>query len=462
MYEFCSANLDAGGNLRMLNWLKAVTTHRRTDRNVLWVLAAGFALTILLLLGSGWLSVQAVESVEAQTELLLAEHRVSTQLIDEIQGEGASLNALFYAITVRPRQADRAELVERLGVIEQEVRDTLASARSERHRERWDAAKSAVEGFIPEVRAMVQAPADREPPASLYRAHETLITEISRLVAATYTTAVQEESSETSAHRDQLGRALILLGIALLLSVLCAVATIRVAARMFRRTEKQARELARLSKHQIVTQEQMLRRFSRELHDEFGQALTAIEANLTAVPAESPEARSRLEDCSLLVKDLMSNIRELSQLLRPSTLDDFGLKPSLQWLAESFTQRTGIAVVSRLDFGGRLGGEIETHLFRIAQEALTNIARHSSATRVELILETAGDTLRLKIADNGGGLKSTVAGRGLGLAGMRERMRVSGGHCEIQSTPQGVTVIAEVSLDEAAPRAKAHPSPVGG
>jgi signal transduction histidine kinase len=242
------------------------------------------------------------------------------------------------------------------------------------------------------------------------------------------------------------------------------VITVRVAVRMFRRTEWQARELSRLSGHVLETQEQMLHRFARELHDEFGQSLTAIEANLAAVPVASPEVSSRIEDCSLLVKDLMSNVRELSQLLRPSTLDDFGLKPSLQLLAESFAQRTGISINSRLDFSGRVPGEIETHLFRIAQEALTNVARHSKATRVDLSLEKRGGVLRLSIADNGGGIKSKPKPDrgGLGLAGMRERMRVAGGQLEVRSDSQGVTVVAEVALDEAAQRAETHPSLVGG
>ncbi len=160
----------------------------------------------------------------------------------------------------------------------------------------------------------------------------------------------------------------------------------------------------------------------------------------------------------------MSNVREFSQLLRPSTLDDFGLTTSLQWLAESFSQRTGINVVSSLDFNGRLSGEIETHLFRIGQEALTNIAKHSKATQVELALAERNGVLRLTIVDDGGGVisKPKEGPGGLGLAGMRERMRVSGGKLEVRSDSRGVTVLAEVKLDESVQRAEAHPNLVGG
>ena len=105
---------------------------RRTDRNVLWVLAAGFALTILLLIGSGWLSVQAVDAVETHSEGLLARHRLSAQLIDEIQGENAGLSGLFYALVAGPRPVDRGVLMARLDAIEKDVHQTLEAARNGR------------------------------------------------------------------------------------------------------------------------------------------------------------------------------------------------------------------------------------------------------------------------------------------------------------------------------------------
>lgn len=433
------------------------------QRRVLWVLAAGFAITILLLLSSAWFSVQAVDAVETQSELLLAQHRFSTQVIDEIQGEKAGLSGLFHALVAGPSPVDRPKLLTRLAAIEKDVHRTLESARNEAPSERWGEVKIAVEEYIAEVKRLI-ASGSAEIPPSLYRSYGSLVTAVAQLVSANYQTTIEHEGRESSAHRGQLRSALALLVTALVLAIICAAATVGVAVRMFRRAEWQARELSRLSGHVLDTQEQMLHRFSRELHDEFGQSLTAIEANLAAVPAQSPEVAARIEDCSLLVKDLMSNVREFSQLLRPSTLDDFGLTTSVQWLAESFAQRTGIDVVSRLEFSGRLSGEIETHLFRIAQEGLTNVAKHSKATQVQLTLEERRGVLRLTIADDGGGIgsKANQGSGGLGLAGMRERMRVAGGKLVIRSDARGLTVLAEVNLDEAAQRPEAYPSLVGG
>jgi signal transduction histidine kinase len=434
---------------------------RRIDKNILWVLAAGFALTILSLLSSGYLSIQAMATLEARSSALREHHRISTRLIDEIQGEEAGLSGIFYALAARQRHVNRDELLGRLESIEKAVASTLRQARAGSDAEQWTGAKAAVERFIAEVRGLLGASEMKlDPPASLYYAHEALVTEISNLVSANYQTAIEEEAQEGTRHRGRLRQALALLAVALTLSVICAVATVRIAGLVFRRAEWQSRELSRLSGHVLDTQEQMLHRFSRELHDEFGQTLTAIGANLAAVPAESPEVSARIEDCLLLVQDAMGSVRELSQLLRPSTLDDFGLGPSLQWLADSFAQRTGIAVTQRLEFRGRLHGETETHLFRIAQEALTNVARHSGATAVQLSLQSERGTLRLAVADNGHGLKTRVV-EGLGLIGMHERMRVAGGQLEIQSSPQGVTVTAEVVLD-GTEQAEAHPSLVSG
>jgi signal transduction histidine kinase len=429
-----------------------ITPRRRLDKKVLWGLAAGFGLTILLMLSAGYLGIRAIDTVEERSEELLRQHRAATQLIDEIQGEEAGLSSLFYALAAAPGPVDGSGLLHRLDGLEAEVRQTLQAAGGSSTAERWEGARAAVENFIAEVRLLLtQAGGGRlELPARFFRAHEELVSEISKLVAANYQLAIEQERRESAAHRERLRNVLVLLGGALVLSTLCAVATVRIATSVFRRVIWQARELSRLSGHVLNSQEELLHRFSRELHDEFGQSLTAIEANLAAVPQTSPEAAPRVEDCTLLVKDLMSKVRELSQFLRPSGIDDFGLGPSLQSLAESFTQRTGIRTDLRLEYGGRLEGETETHLFRIAQEALTNVARHSGAERVRLALERRGDRVRLTIADDGGGLKPTQReGGGLGLAGMRERMRVSGGELQILSSPQGVTVIAEVTAHEA-------------
>jgi len=435
---------------------------RRIDRNIVWVLVGGFSLTILLLIGAGFMGMQARDDIERSHASLRERHRHITRVIDEIQNEEAGLNNLFYAIVAAPAGRNDALLLARLAGIEQNVRMTLAAARQSSGPAPWVGVTAAAENFMVEVRRVLEEPGESGDghEERLYHTHEALVTALSTLVSTAETRMVEESQRDEQNGKDRIARAGMLLAIGVVSAFLCAIATIGIALHMFRRSEWQARELARLSAHVLETQEQILRRFSHELHDELGQTLTAIEANLAALPAADTEAALRKEDSVLLVKDAIGTVRELSQLLRPSTLDDFGLASSLQWLAESVAQRTQINIEPKLAFEGRLQGDVETHLFRIAQEALTNVVRHSGATSATVSLFEDNGRLRLAVADNGRGLPvgrsassgggSGASGGGFGLIGMRERMRAAGGLLRVQSGGgaggSGVTVIAEVPL----------------
>lgn len=263
--------------------------------------------------------------------------------------------------------------------------------------------------------------------------------------------AVQHlEVPEHGSFATQFNRARGYLAVALLLAVTIATATIVIARRLFRRVEWQGDELARLSAHMLETQEATVRRFSRELHDQFGQTLSAIEANLVALDAtDHPRhIRGRIEDCIGLVQDVISQAREMSQLLRPSILDDFGLSASLEWLADGLTQRTGLLVRYTSTFSGRVSDEVETQLFRIAQEALTNTVRHAGASHADIKLLAEHGSLTLSIADNGTGMVAQPrAPRGLGLVSMRARARQAGGELAIESEAhKGTTIIARVPI----------------
>jgi len=189
----------------------------------------------------------------------------------------------------------------------------------------------------------------------------------------------------------------------------------------------QESELTRVSWQMLADQESIARRFSHELHDELGQTLAALKSNLAAVRTP-PDQKDRMADSVQLVDDSIRNVRQLSQLLRPMILDDFGLDAGLNWLCEGFMQRTGIEVDYLSDLHTRLPDGTETHLFRIAQEGLTNVARHSAATKVTVRLNADQRSIRLAIVDNGKGLRGEpAAGPSLGMTGMRARARAVGG-----------------------------------
>ena len=214
-----------------------------------------------------------------------------------------------------------------------------------------------------------------------------------------------------------------------------------------RRIQWQSEELSRVSRHMLQTQEETARRFSHELHDELGQSLAAVRSNLTK--GATRDFDSLRADCLHLVDESISNVRELSQLLRPVILDDFGLDAGLRWLTEKFGQRARMVVEYESRIASRLHSSTETHLFRIAQEALTNIARHSQATKVHITLEVEGTVVRLTILDNGCGLSPDreESSTSLGLIGMRARARECGGTLDLQmAQPSGLRIVVEVPL----------------
>jgi two-component system sensor histidine kinase UhpB len=214
-------------------------------------------------------------------------------------------------------------------------------------------------------------------------------------------------------------------------------------------------ELVALSARLMAAQEEERHRLARELHDEFGQSLTAVNSYLWLIEKDLPEAqavqRGRAAEARHLVSKTLGGMRELSQLLRPSTLDDLGLVPSLDSHLRAFANRHQISASFAAEgLPERLPAEVETALYRITQEALTNVARHSGARRVRVTLARAGGELRLEIADDGRGLPARHGGArpGTGLVGIRERVHALGGTVTIGSQ-SGVRLSVRVPLPPA-------------
>jgi signal transduction histidine kinase len=248
--------------------------------------------------------------------------------------------------------------------------------------------------------------------------------------------------SESQSLIDQL---IGVLSLCFLLAAGTAGLTVWVIQRAFARLEWQSAELARVSWHLLDGHEKMARRFSHEMHDELGQSLTGLRRMLTRAGGE--DFSTIQEECVAVVDEVLQGVRKLSQVLRPVILDDFGLDSALRSLCERFSQRTRIPVDYSSNFARRLEEPEETHLFRIAQEALTNIARHSEATSAHVHLTAGGGMLQLEVADNGIGLRTREGERpaSLGLVGMRARARQLGGELVFENRKEGGLLIRVVA-----------------
>jgi signal transduction histidine kinase len=222
-------------------------------------------------------------------------------------------------------------------------------------------------------------------------------------------------------------------------------------------------QVQQLSARLLNLQDEERRQIARELHDSAGQYLAGIQMNLSALlsqPAASgPSETSRISDSLKMADQCQSEIRTISYLLHPPLLDETGLPSTLSWYVEGFAKRSGIRVDLEIaETLGRLPSEIETALFRVTQQGLANIHRHSKSKVARIVLGLSAEWVTLLIADTGCGISPEILREfhsgtrlpGVGMAGMRERIRNIGGHFDVQSNSKGTTIQVRVPLPTSA------------
>jgi len=227
--------------------------------------------------------------------------------------------------------------------------------------------------------------------------------------------------------------------------------------RLYQESQQHERHLRQLSRRMMEVSERTMRRVARELHDDLGQALTAMKLDLGMVDREltaNNQARAQLQAVRDQISTALQSVRNLSQLLRPAVLDDLGLVAAIESFVSRFGERTHIEVRRQLPPAEtRLPRPIEVALYRALQEALTNVARHARARHVSIQLSIDGDIATLAIRDDGCGFDAAVLAhdpphdRGMGILGMRERVATYGGRFSIESRPgQGTRVELVIPL----------------
>jgi signal transduction histidine kinase len=237
-----------------------------------------------------------------------------------------------------------------------------------------------------------------------------------------------------------------------------SVAARAAQARLIKEQEEKL-QAAMVSRRMLEVQEGERRAVASQLHDLVGQKLTALSINLTIAksqlaPGESMQIGPRLDDSMKMVEETTEHIRDVMTELRPAVLDDFGLAPALRWYAEQFTHRTGV-VTSVVEEGAarRLAPTAEHALFRMAQNALANVARHAHADKAVMTLRTSPQSTCLTVADDGDGFDPMAVhpptrDHGWGLMIMRERAAAIGAHLNVVSAPgHGTSIVVTIDGD---------------
>jgi len=200
-----------------------------------------------------------------------------------------------------------------------------------------------------------------------------------------------------------------------------------------------------LAQKLISTQESTLRHISRELHDEFGQILTAVGSMLGRAEKHTPEdspVRAELKEVRGIAQTTLDNVRTLSQALHPVMLDEAGLESTFDWYLATVEKQTGIDIsYEKSGSSFPISGSASIHIYRVLQEALNNVARHSGAGKAWVRLRFLEDRLELEVEDHGKGFTKETSNPGIGLVAMRERAELLGGGIEFVSPPAGGTVV---------------------
>jgi signal transduction histidine kinase len=269
---------------------------------------------------------------------------------------------------------------------------------------------------------------------------------VARLLVRNNNEAEAEVAAEVQAIYDRVERQVYWFLAATLLAITAtSLYLIRTNRRLFKELASLSDERRDVAQTLIATREATLREISRELHDEFGQVLTALGSMLgrasRRVPDDSP-LRSDLREIGEVAQGALDNVRGLSQSLHPSILEELGLESTIEWYLSTFERQSGVAVsYERVGDPVRVDDQTAIHVYRVLQEALANVARHSGSKQAEVRLRSRGRSIELEVLDRGRGFTPDASRRGLGLVAMRERAALLGGTLTVEGRPNGGTQV---------------------
>src|SRR6202522_2695272 len=427
----------------------------------------GLIITIAAVVAYSWYITRQISTLrELQNNLVEHNRRDSLQLLrvqNDLNSLGLAMRDMLdndepYPLTAWSAQFQRIR-TDLDSALQAEEQLTLARRTPEQTQylkdslaQFWDAADRTF--------ALAQAGKDAEARAqirlSLQARQSTLSTAVSRLLVQN-NESEQRAATQVAEIYDRVQRQVYLFLTATLTAILLtSLYLIRANRQLFARIEALSQQRSELAQKLISSQESMLRSISRELHDEFGQILTAIGSLLTRSEKRIPEgsalhthlrevrdiAQTTLTHLRRLSQTTLNNGRSLSQALHPVMLDETGLESTMDWYIPTVEKQTGIDISyqkSGVPFA--LDGAAAIHVYRVLQEALNNVARHSGAREAQVRLQFSAEALDLEVEDHGKGGVAVAARSGIGLVAMRERAELLRGTIEFTQPPQGGTLV---------------------
>ena len=427
-------------------------------------LLVGLAITLLAVAVFSWYALSQIEMVRGlQTHTIDRNRQDSLQLL-RIQNNFHSLALAMrdmvegsepYPLDSWKLQFDRIrfDLEDALNV---EARITPTSRRPDQQKQFavsllqfWNSADRmfalARAGKEDQARALIRA--------SLESQQASLTSTVARLLVLNNETEEQAAMAVQQIY-DRIERRIYWFVLAILITIcLTSLYLIRANHAIFDRLAALSDQRRILARKLIGVQEDILHSVSRELHDEFGQILTAVGAMLGRAGKHLPPDstfRIELSEVREIAQSTLVRLRSLSQALHPSILDDYGLEKALEWYVKQFGKQTGIVIRYEKQGGDPVvGGQEAIHVYRILQETLNNVVRHSKSSTAWVRLTVTADHLRLEVEDRGVGMSEAGSG-GLGLIAMRERADILQGTLELLRPPAGGTlVILEAPLAQA-------------
>jgi signal transduction histidine kinase len=426
-------------------------------------LRAGFAIVFGLWLLWGYQLVDSLQRIEQNVTDVHASYVRGEQMLSKLR-----TNILLGSIYLRDalidgsrRESYRVELMRLRAEVDALLGSYVPEVTSEQEREHWTRLQAELaEYWASRDVAFTDQPPTPDQAAALLSSRvvpkRQTVLQILDQLAALQGAANQRHLMEIDTLYRQVRTRLLSMGAGtLIVALLVAVMASRHVNRLQWQIERQRHgeqlnreDLERLSARLVDVQEQERRTLARELHDEVGQALTAVKMDISMALRSELEGRTRtaLEEARDLSENILRSVRDMSQLLHPSALDDFGLPATLTAYLRNFSHRAGIRAQLAERMETRLSPVIELCVYRIVQEALNNIAQHSGATVCTVSLNARDGVLRLVVEDNGRGFGASAgrlpSGRGLGLIGMRERAQALGGTFTIGRRDGGGTSLA--------------------